>query len=594
MTSIHASALARRRAMHAAVLVGLAGAGCSLALDFGDKVPCSSDSDCPYTAGAGACVDGFCRPPGSTAGDSETAGTTAASTSIGATSVVATTEQADTSSTSDTTTANPACAKNSECAMDQRCGDAGTCVDLLSAECQIVHWPDQGRDDVMFLGSILATGAPFTNSILPIENAVQLAVDDFNAETTLQGDRRVAWVGCDEASGPDAALSAAHHLIEDVGVPAIVGPTFSEAVIAVAQQVAVPSGTMLISPTASAMSVANLDDDGLVWRTIAGDVYQSNALVDRMIDLDEVSPVSNLLILAKDDAYGNGILTDILPDLQAQLPEAEIYHHVYDDPTSFGSMDELLSNYGSVIAGAAVDPAGQPFYTHVIFIGTSEIQVLLYAYLGTVWAPVSMTEPMPLFTLTHGAVPDMQRFIQELGASPGTEPLAAAKPLLEAHLQGTSPIVLNPVNFMAFSIRYQIAFNDQKPLTGSALGYDAALAAIFAACTVPAEDPITGASMAAAMGRLVDPSGTMVAFSGSDLSFVSDARNALVVESGSVDLQGVSGELQWDLATGDIRAGVWGWDILDGTPDGSNPAAAFTRVYTLNPEPATDGTWSDL
>ncbi len=577
------------------VIAGLPAAGCSLALDFSDNVPCSTDADCPYTAGPGACIDGFCRPPGSTAADTGTTTFEPTGTdSAGTTPSDSTTQQADSTSTTDATTGPISCTRHSECAMDQRCSTAGTCMDLLSAECQIVRWPARGRDNVMFIGSIFATSEPFTNVVQPIENAVQLAIDDFNAETTLQGDRGVAWVGCDEASGPDAEVAAAQHLVNNVEVPVIIGPTFSEAVIDVAEQVAVSAGTMVISPTATAVNITNIDDNGLVWRTIADDVYQSNALVDRMVDLDAVSPVSNLLILAKDDVYGNGILTDILPDLQSELPDAEIYHAVYADPTSFASMEELLSNYGAVIAGAAVDPAGQPYYTHVIFIGTSEIQALLYAYLGTVWAPVSGTEPMPSFTVTHGAVTDMARFIEELGAAPGTEALAAAKPLLETKLQGISPIVLNPVNFMAFSIRYQIAFNDQQPLTGSALGYDAALAAIFAAATIPSEDEITGATLAAAMGRLADLGGTMVSFSGSDLSFISAARNALVVEGGSVDLQGVSGELQWNLTTGDVRANVWGWDVVDPTPDGSDPNVAFTRVYTLNPEPATDGVWSDL
>ena len=223
--------------------------------------------------------------------------------------------------------------------------------------------------------------------------------------------------------------------------------------------------------------------------------------------------------------------------------------------------------------------------------GTWMNSALLYNYLAIpeLWDGNPAT--LPLFTFSHGAVPEMERFINEIGVVPGTDPLEPLKPFLVPNMKGTSPVVLNPDNFDAFSLRYRIRFDGVDPLTAAALSYDATLATLFAACTVPADQPIGGAAIAAAMPRLVDAAGTDVSFSGEDISFISQARNALVIEGGSVDLQGVSGELQWDLETGDVRAGVWGWDILDNTPDGSMPEALPTRLYTLNPEPATDGSW---
>ncbi|HET6582461.1 MAG TPA: hypothetical protein VFG69_03415, partial [Nannocystaceae bacterium] len=172
--------------------------------------------------------------------------------------------------------------------------------------------------------------------------------------------------------------------------------------------------------------------------------------------------------------------------------------------------------------------------------------------------------------------------------------LEPIKPLIEANLQGTSPVVLNPANFNAFQLRYRIAFNDEEPLTSAALGYDATLAILFGMCTVPADEEVTGTGIANAMARLTDPDGDFISFSGSDTSFIKNARNALVVEGGSVDLQGVSGELEWNLETGDVRAGVWGWDVCDTTANGSMPNPLFTRIYDLDPDPATDGEWSVL
>jgi len=569
----------------------LSGAACSLALDFDEDIPCSVDDECMYATGQGTCEDGFCRPPGSASTDTEDTIADDSATSDTPTTGDPTTDPDTTDTDPDTTTGPQGCAMNSECEMDQRCAVNGVCVDLLTAECQNVRWPDD-RDNVVFIGSIMPTSPPFDNLITPLQNAVQLAVDDFNDETALQGDRGIAWVGCDDSAGAASSVNAANHLIDNVGVPAIIGPIFSENMLDVSD-VTIGEGVFLMSPTATANSITDLDDMDLVWRTIPPDVYQANALVDRMIELDSgAGQVTSLLVLAKDDAYGNGILAAILSPLEDALPMTDIYTNTYPNPTDFASQAELQAAYGAVLAGAASATAAP--YSHVIFVGTSEIQVLLYGYLGTqeLFDPPGVM--MPLFTVTHGAVPEMERFITDIGVIPDTDPLVPVKPLLEANLQGTSPIVLNPTNFGAFSIRYRIAFNDQEPLTSSALSYDATLAALFAMCTVPAEDAVSGAAIASAMSRLADPDGASISFSGSDISFISDARNVLVVPAGSVDLEGVSGELEWDLATGDVRAGVWGWSLCDETVDASMPEALFTRLYDLNPAPATDGTWSDL
>jgi len=566
----------------------LAGSACSLALDYSDQIPCDVDSDCIYAAGMGTCEDDVCRPPGGASSDTEaTTGDDDPTLTSDPTMTSAdpTTSPDSSGSESGSETGPVGCTLHSDCSNDQRCSDEGVCTSLLSTECQILHWPNSGeRDNVVFLGSIMPTSPPFDALIEDLQNAVQLGVEDFNEQTALQGDREVVWVGCDDSTGATAAAAAMEHLVGTVGVPAVIGPIFSEHVLAIADT-AVTNEVFMITPTASAMSIAQLDDQDLVWRTIPGDVYQGNALVDRMIELDGGGgDVSNLLVLAKDDAYGNELLTQILPELETEFGMVNVVADTYPNPVGL-TQEQILSMYGTVLAGVAADA---PF-SHVIFIGTSEIQVLLYSYLGQIWDP--MMDPLPVFTVSHGAVPELERFINEIGATAATEPLVPLKPMIEDNLDGTSPVVLNPDNFDAFSLRYRIRFDGVEPLTAAALSYDATLATLFAACTVPADQPIGGAAIAAAMPRLVDGAGTDVSFSGEDISFISQARNALVVDGGSVDLQGVSGELQWDLETGDVRAGVWGWDIIDMTPDGSMPSALPTRLYTLNAEPATDGSW---
>jgi hypothetical protein len=577
------------------------GAACSLALDLEPNTPCSSDDTCMYTNGQGRCVDGFCQPPGGgETGDSTTMepdpdttidpdSTTIQlddSTSTGGTTTTG-------ESTEDSTTGETICTLNSECNDDQRCSSMGVCTNLLSAECTILQWPKDGHDDVVFLGSIMSTSGIFAELVQPLENAFQLAVEDFNEYATLQDDSKIAWVGCDASSGAAAAVAAAEHLRDNAEAPAIVGPIFSEQVRDVAEQVTVPAGMFLISPTASAPSLLNFDDDNLVWRVTPNDVYQGNAIIDRFVG--DLSPApQRMLVLNKDDAYGNELRDLIAADLAAAIPN--VHFASYPGPETFADQDALLASYGGILANsltqagiaqsAGAYDSPDDHYTHVLILGTSEAEAFIVNYLG-IWAQLYAFAPFPLVTTSHGAVPKLPDIVANVGVTPGTEPLLPLRPLLFSSVRGTSPNIFDPVNFNAFNIRYKIRFMDEDAISSSSLGYDAAMATMFAMVTVSADAEITGEGIAMGMASLNDAVGTSISF-GSDVGvWIQDARNALAAGN-TTDLQGVSGALDWDPGNGEIRADVLGWR-LGGMPDA--PTLNPYCLYLLDPDPAEDGIW---
>jgi branched-chain amino acid transport system substrate-binding protein len=599
--------LVRRPALGLALGLPL-GAACSLALDFDASKPCTNDDECEYTTGQGACVDGFCRPPGSgeeSTGDDTTNGPGPVTLDDSTTASVDSTSGGSTSTTgeptdSSTTGISVECTLNSECNDDQRCSSANTCVNLLSTECDILQWPEDGHDDVVFLGSIMSTSGIFADLVQPLENAVQLAIEDFDdhAGAGLQGGRKIAWVGCDATAGVDAAVAAAEHLRDNAEVPAIVGPIFSEQAREIAEQVTVPAGIFLISPTASAPSLSNFDDDNLLWRVTPNDVYQGNAIVDRFVG--DLSPApQRLLVLNKDDAYGNELRDLIQTDLVTNIPN--VYFASYPGPETFATQEDLLNAYGGVLGIALSQPgiaqsAGaydspDDHYTHVLIIGTSEAEAFIVSYLG-IWAQTyaPFGAPFPLVTTSHGAVPNLPDIVANVGITPGTEPLLPLRPMLHTLVRGTSPNIFDPDNFTAFNIRYRIRFNDQDAITSSSLGYDAAVSTMLAMVTVPAEEPVTGAAIATGMASLNDPMGTAISCGDPVAVFMQDARNALAAGN-AIDLQCVSGALDWDPGNGEIRADVLGWR-LGGTAD--MPTLDGYCLYLLDAEPAEDGTWLNL
>lgn len=447
---------------------------------------------------------------------------------------------------------------------DSTCGSRGRCALLTSDACtKVVRPSGTDPDDIVWIGSIMATSQPFTDAILPIEQGIELAVDDFNSVTSLSDGRKVGWIACDSQGSTAVARDAADFLIDEVGVPAIIGPSLSDAVLGVADDV-ISSGTFLISPSATASSIGELDDSGLIWRTVSNDTVQANAIADRIAELDPAP--ESILVLAKNDAYGTGLFEQMLPRLSAVLPGVPTGSLLYADPAGL-SAEDVQRSYAAVIAEGFPQQADT-----IVFLGTSEVQEVLRAYL-LAWNNSGM--PLPRFVVSHGAVPTLL-------TAPALVADTFAPTLMDA-MEGVSPSVQDPANFEAFNIRYRVVFSDANPLSSSALGYDAALVTLLGMVAGGAE---RGVDIASAMPRLAASDGTAVPMG--NVQALLDARD-LLVSGANVDIGGVSGPLDFNLVSGEISSNYLGWDVapLAGTSAQLIPA----RTYVL--DSATEGVWMD-
>jgi ABC-type branched-subunit amino acid transport system substrate-binding protein len=449
---------------------------------------------------------------------------------------------------------------------DSTCGTSGRCALLTSDECTKVLRPSGASDDeIVWIGSILATSEPFTSAVQPIENAVELAIEDFNSATTLSDGRKVGWIACDSGGSTDAAVAAAEHLIDNVGVAAIIGPTTSEEVLEISS-LAADSGTFFVSPSATAASISTLDDSGLVWRTISSDIVQSNAIADRLATLDP--PPTSILILAKNDEYGVGLFEPMVQRLAQQLPGVPTGSLLYPDPVGM-SEDELQRAYATVIADGFAQEADT-----IVFLGSSEVVEVLRAYL-LAWNNTGMV--LPRFVVSHGAVPSLL-------LAPGLVAETFAPTLMDA-MEGISPVVQEPNNFEAFNIRYRVVYSDINPLSSSPLGYDAAAVALLG---LVAGGP-DGVAIASSMPRLADPSGTAVPLG--DVTGLVNARELLVAGE-NIDISGVSGSLDFDLVAGEVTSNYVGWDVLPISEGSAQAQLVSRRAYIL--EDDVQGSWADL
>jgi ABC-type branched-subunit amino acid transport system substrate-binding protein len=112
----------------------------------------------------------------------------------------------------------------------------------------------------------------------------------------------------DTGSDPQAAAEAATKLVESDGVTAIAGPWGTDEVTTVAENVTIPAGIPIVSPSATQPAITDLDDDGLVFRTPPSDAIQGRVLAQLVAR--EIGAVATLNTGGRNDSYGTALVEE--------------------------------------------------------------------------------------------------------------------------------------------------------------------------------------------------------------------------------------------------------------------------------------------
>ncbi len=141
----------------------------------------------------------------------------------------------------------------------------------------------------------------------PGAQAAELAAAQINAASGESG-LSVSLVQEDTQSEATAAQEAATKLIESDGVSAIAGPWGTDEVTAVAENVTVPGGIPIVSPSATQPAITELDDDGLVFRTPPSDAIQGRVLAQLIAR--EIGADATLNTGGRNDSYGTALVEE--------------------------------------------------------------------------------------------------------------------------------------------------------------------------------------------------------------------------------------------------------------------------------------------
>ncbi|MEM1160316.1 MAG: ABC transporter substrate-binding protein, partial [Pseudomonadota bacterium] len=373
-------------------------------------------------------------------------------------------------------------------------------------------------DDVK-IGSVAGITGPIAELVAPIMDGRALAATHINEQGGLLGGDQMVMIAADSQCDPKAGVDAGNKVVNVDQVVAIVGASCSGATNGMVQSVTIPAGIPSVSDSATAPSISDLDDKGLVFRTAPSDAYQGAALAEYAF----AQGMKSLAVTYANDDYNAGIAS------------------------VFVSTFEGLG--GTVTANQVHEPNKASYRAEVATMsGAGDADGLaLFAYYGgsgiTIIKNSLETGSFEKFVGADGMFD--QSVIDQIGAD-----------TLRGNIWLTqSASDPDSVSFKNFAETYAATGNDpQAPY--AAHGYDATF---MVALAIEKAGSTDSAAIAAALMQINDPAGEVV-----NVGEWSKAKE-LIAAGKAINYAGATGSVDFD-ARGDVP-GFYGVNTIgeDGT-----------------------------
>ena len=131
------------------------------------------------------------------------------------------------------------------------------------------------------LGVVLGFTGPAESLAESMARGAELAMKEVSASKLLLDSATVTHVRADSTCvDASAAAAAAERVISSDKVDAIIGALCSGATISILQNVAMPKGVMLFSPSATSPALSTLEDNDLFFRASPSDARQGQVIAE--------------------------------------------------------------------------------------------------------------------------------------------------------------------------------------------------------------------------------------------------------------------------------------------------------------------------
>ena len=434
---------------------------------------------------------------------------------------------------------NRACTKANG-GMPARCGEDGTCAPLASIDCAVHAGPEAiEADDTVWFGAMLPPSEDRTVANGEADlRAIDLARQDFSQMMSgfarSHGEAHVhpfGVIACDDSKSP---MRAARHLVEVARVPAIIGFQSAAEVVDIGSSLLVPNGVAVVASLSTSPLVTSLPNrkgsPRLVWRSTFSSAETAKALGQIVPDLVEPklrasrallpSAPMRVAVVRTESRGGSTFNTLLFKALRfngkSALDNGTDYRELVVDPA------KLDTEIGPV--AEALDA----FAPHAIVL-VVDAEMAIIDPLERLW---SHTAYRPYYLFMSSFRPQL---VDWLGSSASRR----------GRVFGLSPVANGTAN-ARFVMHYnETAASKVTRAFAPDSSYDAFYLLAYATYAL-GDEKITGENLGRAMERLVPP-GLPVDVGPAQIF---DAFSALR-RGESIDLNGATGSLDFDLATGE-------------------------------------------
>lgn len=154
------------------------------------------------------------------------------------------------------------------------------------------------------LGVFLGFTGPIESMVAEMGPAAELAIKEVSESGKLLDGTTVVAVRADTTCiDAGAATAAAERLITSEGVKALVGGDCSGVTGAALANVAVPNGTVMVSPSATSPGLSAAEDNGLFFRTAPSDARQGVVMTEVIMDRG----IKEVAVTYTNNDYGKGL-----------------------------------------------------------------------------------------------------------------------------------------------------------------------------------------------------------------------------------------------------------------------------------------------
>ena len=189
------------------------------------------------------------------------------------------------------------------------------------------------------MGIILGFTGPIESLTPAMAASAELAFKEASDSGSLLGGKKIEVVRADSTCVDSAAATAAAEGVVSQGVAAIMGADCSGVTGAIASNVAVPNGVVMISPSATSPGLTTLDDKGFFFRTAPSDARGGQILADITKD----RKIKSVAITYTNNDYGKGL---------ADVYEAAVKAHGIK-VTTVSAHEDGKADYSSEVATLA-------------------------------------------------------------------------------------------------------------------------------------------------------------------------------------------------------------------------------------------------